>query len=686
MNPLGQLKTTPAILVALACFGLASLAHGQLDPPPDEGYPGFNTAEGQRALYHAQLKALEQKLEKISASNLPDFAPELFKSVEAKARVLRSVFEKQDRVPEPELRAAQQELETFQTLAKRTRDSIGKAYDFRNASLRLNFIRAHNPALLLRAEKTYDEALKLAGEANFEQARQRANQAATQYQALIRGAKEQTKRQTAAVLRGHQKAVALDIDALNANPNNPKDLGAIEGVSERVRIDRPGFDRFGDGILDDLPYYPPPSTSPGPKPPVVGIGKRTKNSIELWLGDRSDNEIGNRVLRTTDLSTWQVVALLGAIPKVTVRNYTDGNLQPDTRYCYEIESFNAEGARQSEMRCAYTRDANNIPVWQLQLRVKVANFADAGSDAPLRITMGDTGEHLGVDTHLDYSHDDFERNSDFTYFLNVGHISELSDITNLAISNVSGDEPDHIYIEEINLLVNGHEIFGRHFGVTSSSALRIGSLPHGIGHDELRSNPSWQAFVNSSLNDNTFNQPPISVDSDGRFQIRIPPDEVVQRIEMLAGHARSSSYNNRARFKWGHFSGPAVEVTQKSTNAIHVDLDMEATINNWPNPDVDIDFDVELTKQCNNAEHKLTVDLSSQNFTSNVDYNLWGEILSAGVLTIAEKVINSLAGNSSEPIEDHLEFRLPQNIDCDSLEARFDPDASFVICCFEGSP
>jgi hypothetical protein len=685
MNPLIQLKTTPAILVALACFGLASLVHGQLDPPPDGGYPGFNTAEGQGALYHAELKALEQKLEKISASNLPDFAPELFKSVEAKARALRSVVEKQDRVPEPELRAAQQELETFQTLAKQTRDSIGKAYDFRNASLRLNFIRAHNPALLSRAEKTYDEALKLAGKANFEQARQRANQAATQYQALIRGAKEQTKRQTAGVLRGHQKAVALDIDALNANPNNPEDLGAIESVSERVRIGRPGFDRFGDGILDSPAYYPPPPTSPGPKPPVVGIAKRTKNSIDLALADRSDNETGNRVLRTTDLSTWQVVAELPAIPKLTFRNYTDGNLQPDTRYCYKIESFNAEGARQSNSSCTYTRDANNISVWQLQLRVKVANFADAGSDAPLRIQIGDTGQYEAVDTHLDYSHDDLERNSDFTYFLNVGHISELSDITNLAISNVSGDEPDHIFIEEINLLVNGHEIFGRHFGVTSSSALRIGS--HGIGHDELRSNPSWQAFVNSSLNDNTFNQPPISVASDGRFQIRIPPGEVVQRIEMLAGHARSSSYYNRARFKWGHFSGPAVEVTQKSTNAIHVDLDMEATINNWPNPDLDIDFDVELTKGCNNAEHKLMVDLSSQNFTSNVDYSLWGEILSSGVLTIAEKVINSLAGNSSDPIEgEHLEFRLPQNIDCDSLEARFDPDASLVICCFEGFP
>jgi hypothetical protein len=47
-----QKKTTPAILVVLACFGLSPMAQALLPPPPpDGGYPGQNTAEGDGALF-----------------------------------------------------------------------------------------------------------------------------------------------------------------------------------------------------------------------------------------------------------------------------------------------------------------------------------------------------------------------------------------------------------------------------------------------------------------------------------------------------------------------------------------------------------------------------------------------------------------------------------------------------------
>jgi len=51
MNPLIQLKTTTPLLIALAllCFALLSKAQAVV-PPPDGGYPGANTAEGQQAL------------------------------------------------------------------------------------------------------------------------------------------------------------------------------------------------------------------------------------------------------------------------------------------------------------------------------------------------------------------------------------------------------------------------------------------------------------------------------------------------------------------------------------------------------------------------------------------------------------------------------------------------------------
>ena len=51
MNPLIQLKRTPPFLIALTLLWFGFLPRAQaVVPPPDGGYPGFNTAEGQNAL------------------------------------------------------------------------------------------------------------------------------------------------------------------------------------------------------------------------------------------------------------------------------------------------------------------------------------------------------------------------------------------------------------------------------------------------------------------------------------------------------------------------------------------------------------------------------------------------------------------------------------------------------------
>ena len=52
MNPLIQLKTNPPLLIALALLGFALSPRAEaVVPPPDGGYPNFNTAEGQKALF-----------------------------------------------------------------------------------------------------------------------------------------------------------------------------------------------------------------------------------------------------------------------------------------------------------------------------------------------------------------------------------------------------------------------------------------------------------------------------------------------------------------------------------------------------------------------------------------------------------------------------------------------------------
>src|ERR1043166_6632173 len=48
-RPMQREWTIPLLFVALACFGV--LTNGfAINPPPDGGYPGGNTAEGQNAL------------------------------------------------------------------------------------------------------------------------------------------------------------------------------------------------------------------------------------------------------------------------------------------------------------------------------------------------------------------------------------------------------------------------------------------------------------------------------------------------------------------------------------------------------------------------------------------------------------------------------------------------------------
>jgi hypothetical protein len=55
MNPLTQFKTNTSLFLvayALACFTLSPSTQAVLPPPPpDGGYPGQNTAEGQSALF-----------------------------------------------------------------------------------------------------------------------------------------------------------------------------------------------------------------------------------------------------------------------------------------------------------------------------------------------------------------------------------------------------------------------------------------------------------------------------------------------------------------------------------------------------------------------------------------------------------------------------------------------------------
>jgi hypothetical protein len=86
MNPLIQLKTITSpllITLTLLCFGLFPKAQAVV-PPPDGGYPNFNTAEGQNALFSLTTGAANTAVggfrsgTTLLAASIPPLAPERF--------------------------------------------------------------------------------------------------------------------------------------------------------------------------------------------------------------------------------------------------------------------------------------------------------------------------------------------------------------------------------------------------------------------------------------------------------------------------------------------------------------------------------------------------------------------------------------------------------------------------------
>lgn len=663
----------------IAIYSLLSLVLllncSRIPVPPEEPTP------------EAKLKALEAHLAEIAASDLPDFATELYQSVGEKVSELRQIFDEQGRMPDPLLQSAREEMSRFDRVANGAQKFLAEAYRMRNSARQLDFIRAYSPAQFYRAEQNYQEALQLANREQFDRLPGPAKAVTGQYQSLIQNAQRELKSRIGGDLEHYRATVTADLNALNAVSTNSGELAAADGVFYRINLGQHAWNNpsLNGDIVVQPPYFPPPPTPPGPRPASgIGVGERTATTIRLIWADVSDNETGSRVLRSTDLLNWQIVAEVGPVPKFDTFTYTDTNLQPDTRYCYQIETYNDEGARRSQLLCTYTHDGNAIPVWRLQLRVKVANLANAGSDNPLRVMVANNGQYLPTETILDYGQDDFERNSDFTYDLNFDDIHELSDITDLRIINYGNDQDD-LYISELSLLVNQHEAFRRNFGVTNSSVLKLGYYgSFSVEHAELRSDPTWQAFVASSRNDRFFNVPPVSISDNGQFQVVISREQIASRIESLMGHLLHADSELRGRFKWGFLSGPAVEVTRAGNNSVHVDLDLEVEIDWWPNAALDIDFDIKVEKSCDNAAHKMTLKLTSQNFTSNADYQLWKDIASLGFTKLTADLIDWYAENCSTPFQVSREFEvdIPEGINCDDLQVSVDAAGNVVICCF----
>ena len=245
----------------------------------------------------------------------------------------------------------------------------------------------------------------------------------------------------------------------------------------------------------------------------------------------------------------------------------------------------------------------DVSLFRVQLRVKTANRKNAGTDDSVLVRLSN-----GQGTWVDTAANDHERGRTYVYDLMLPNSGmKVQNISKLEISKTGSDG---WCIESLELLVNNGVIFQKTFSGghwLDNSKGRQRKLV--ISSKTLRSNSKWRRFQNP------------------RPSPVIKRAELEQRIESIIGHHMHS----QKRIKWGKLSGRGVEVTYKDAQTIHVDLDLKAVINNFPDAGVDVDFDIRITSR------RGAIDLKILNLKPRVTTSLHKALLA----------VNSFFGGTS---------------------------------------
>lgn len=218
---------------------------------------------------------------------------------------------------------------------------------------------------------------------------------------------------------------------------------------------------------------------------------------------------GNGIFGAPDFVAIQTVtAAHGSVQELTDFSYAHA-----AKNCYVVQLN--DGTSSSPV-CIYTPDSRNITPQRIELRIKVADVPDAGTDSSVWVSLG-AFNMTWINTPID----DLERGSDVTYALSTDHLNKISDISEITIANTGSDA---LCIESIDLFVNQREganpgtfhAFSAYYGNTSSTCRKIrqtyttpplpGALT--INHDALVAssdfmspnlNPQMQGYSEASF-------------------------------------------------------------------------------------------------------------------------------------------------------------------------------------------
>ncbi|MGH9197194.1 MAG: hypothetical protein ACRD1T_15830, partial [Acidimicrobiia bacterium] len=152
-------------------------------------------------------------------------------------------------------------------------------------------------------------------------------------------------------------------------------------------------------------------------------------------------------------------------------------------------------------RCYITRDGRDLPVHRVELRIRVSDISDAGTDDDVEVRLQSPSwlvptvtnwRPAGNSTWIDSTDDDFERGSNRTYDLMLTNVSQASDITMITVSKA---EDDDLCIAELELLIDGTPAYQRTYGDSAGTCewVTAGNLL-GVTFNDLRTSLSWSSL------------------------------------------------------------------------------------------------------------------------------------------------------------------------------------------------
>ena len=252
---------------------------------------------------------------------------------------------------------------------------------------------------------------------------------------------------------------------------------------------------------------------------------------------------------------------------------------------------------------------DEFPVWRAQLRLEICDVSKAGTDNDLAVSLSTSNT-----TWLNYSRNDFERGDKFTYDLKTEGLQKFGNVTRIRISKTGSDG---LCLKRIELRLNETKVFTKSFSnhwLDNSGDL---SRVLTINSSELRGTPSWQNYAIPT-------NPAITISNY----------ELESRIEAAVGDALRRP--GAEELVWGKISGEAVNAGRISSKRLVVDLDLKAIVNNWPDQEVDVDFDLNLT--CDHGKPTIKM--------SNVDVDVEADWFTAVVLGVMD-FLGSVPGMAS---------------------------------------